>query len=166
MSIIRKRILLISLLIGLVIVAVVISFIPLVVTSPPIVTLNPEQMTDMMLAVTIPPALPLSDEDVMIIAPLREQIEACSDYNAVNHEQALANIDWIIDLSDAPSLAFVETDVQAKATFISRVAQFTYSQWQMLDYPVESCLIDIGHDINLLLEAVGRESFTEYDETE
>lgn len=74
-------------------------------------------------------------------------------------------MDWIIDSSDAPSLAFVDTDVQAKATFISRVAQFTYSQWQTLDYPVESCLID-RREINLLLATVGREPFPEYDKAE
>ena len=131
--------------------------------SAQVITLNPTVIANL---TTMPQATPLAAEDAEKFLTLKAQIETCEDYDDKRREQMLQHIAWLIDPSTVPQDMTILLDTNPQASLIFGMAGFTSIQWRILDRPAESCLVDIGRDLNVLLEAYGRNPVTIYDETE
>lgn len=126
-----------------------------------IMTLDPELFV---MQTQMAEATPLSDEDAEPYLNLQKQIEACEDYTDNRRGQMLQHIEWLIDPSDIPSDAMLAMGTDIRGSLIFGMASFTQIEWRIAERPAESCLVDIGRDLNILLESFGRESLTIYDE--
>lgn len=109
-------------------------------------------------------ATPLSGESAEPYVALQEKIETCEDYSEERRGQMLQHIEWLIDPSDIPSDAMLAMGTDIQGGLIFGMASFTQIEWRLAERPAESCLIDIGRDINVLLVEFGREPSTVYDE--
>ena len=168
MSPFQKRIILSLILLGVAIIAVIVS---LNLTNPPppaqvtvsfSMTLDPTIIANM---TRIPQSTPLSGEDAEQFLRFVENVESCEDYADARRSQMLQHIEWLVNPATIPSDMFIALGQNPDQTLVFGMATYTSTQWRILERPEESCLIDIGHDINLLLEGLGGEPFTIYDET-
>lgn len=113
---------------------------------------------------SIPQATPLSSEDAEQFLIFVNRIETCEDYSPERRFQMLQHIAWLVDIASIPEDMLPVFGKNPDSTLIFGMASYTSIQWKLLERPAESCLIDIGRDLNLLLEGVGREPLTIYDE--
>jgi hypothetical protein len=169
MSIFQKRIGLSLVLIGIVAIALAVGLnLSNQDASPPqgtlvfSMTLDPTTIANL---TSIPQATPLSDEDAEQFLIFVDRVESCEDYSDERRAQMLQHIEWLVDPSSIPTDMLLVLGKTPDSTLIFGMASFTSIQWRILERPAESCLIDIGRDINLLLEGLGGEPFTIYDET-
>jgi len=109
-------------------------------------------------------ATPLSDVDAEKYVSLREQVNACDDYDEQRKSQMLQHIEWMIDPSEIPADVMLAFGTNQQESLVFGMASFTQIQWRLLERPADSCLIDIGRDLNGLLEVYGRPIITIYDE--
>jgi len=109
-------------------------------------------------------ATPLSGEDAQVYLDLQAQVEACPDYSEARTGQILQHIEWLIDPSDIPSDAMLAMGTDIQGSLVFGMASFTQIEWRQADRPADSCLIDIGRELNIMLVAFGREPVTVYDE--
>ena len=168
MSSLQKRIALSVTLLGVALVAVMIGLSLIGESSPSTdptlsfsMTLDPTVVANL---TSIPQATPLSDEDAEAFLTFSEKVETCADYSDVRREQMLQHIGWLIDQSQIPTDVTIALGTKPEANLIFGMAGFTSTQWRLLDRPADSCLIEIGRDLNILLEEFGRPAFTIYDE--
>jgi len=109
-------------------------------------------------------ATPLSDEEAQPYLDLQADVDACEDYSDERREQMLQHIDWLIDPSDIPPDAMLAMGTDIHGSLVFGMASFTQIEWRLAERPAESCLVDIGRELNDLLIAFGREPLTIYDE--
>ncbi len=109
-------------------------------------------------------ATPLSSTDAEPYLDFQAKIEACSDYDENRKMQMLLHIEWLIDPSGIPADAMLAMGTNIPSSLIFGMASFTQIQWRVLERPADSCLVDIGRELNVMLEAFGREPLTIYDE--
>lgn len=114
---------------------------------------------------SVPQTTPLSDVDAEKFTNFVRQIESCEDYSDERRSQMFQHIEWIVNPATLPSEMLIALGTNPDAGLIFGMASFTSIQWRILERPADSCLIDIGRDINVLLEAVGRDPLTIYDES-
>ena len=164
----QKRLGLSIALVGTAIIALVIGLnlnsqaVPATQNTPSfMMTLDPTVIANL---TSIPQSTPLSDEEAEQFLNFVEQIESCDDYSDERRSQMLQHIEWLINPSTIPSEMLIALGTNIDAGLIFGMASFTSIEWRLLERPADSCLIDIGRDINILLEAVGREPITIYDE--
>jgi len=126
-----------------------------------LMTLNPELFV---VQTQMAEATPLSNEDAQPYLDLRADVEACDGYSDERREQVLQHIDWLIDPSGIPPDAMLAMGTDIQGGLVFGMASFTQIEWRLAERPEESCLVDIGRELNTLLEAFGREPLTIYDE--
>ena len=170
MTVFHKRIGLSLLLLGVVVIALAIGLnltnqgaAPATETLLFSMTLDSTSISNL---TSIPQATPLSGDDAEQFLIFVEQIESCEDYSDERRAQMLQHIDWLVDPASIPTNMLLAFGKTPDTSLIFGMASFTSIQWRILERPADSCLIDIGRDINLLLEGLGGEPLTIYDETE
>jgi hypothetical protein len=170
MSSFQKRIGLSVVLFGVAIVALAIGMSLTNQPAPPVQDIPPLAMTfDPTLIAnltSIPQATPLSDEDAEQFLIFVNRIETCEDYSGERRAQMLQHIEWLVDPASIPTNMLLAFGKTPDSTLIFGMASYTSIQWKLLERPADSCLVDIGRDLNLLLEGVGREPLTIYDESQ
>ena len=124
-------------------------------------TLEPEIVANL---TSIPQTTPLSPEDAEQYLTFQGRIESCEDYSEERRSQMRQHIDWLVDPATIPKEMLIALGTNPDGGLVFGMASYTSIQWRLLERPAESCLIDIGHDLNVLLEAVGLEPLTIYDE--
>lgn len=124
-------------------------------------TIDPTILSNM---TQVADATPLSSEDAEQFLTFQEQVEACDDYDAERREQMLQHVGWLVDPAEIPPDVMLAIGTNPQGGLIFGMASYTQIQWRLLDRPAESCLVDIGRDLNVLLEAFGRQRLTIYDE--
>ena len=107
---------------------------------------------------------PLTEEAKANLSSLKAQIESCPDYSTFMLEQMLSNLNLLINPSDIPLQTYAMLGNNLELDLVYTLSSNTGIQWLELNRPAESCLIEIGRDLNVLLEAVGLEPLTIYDE--
>lgn len=168
MAVFYKRIGLSLLLLGIVVVALVIGLTLANQTTAPAretlffsMTLDSTSISNL---TSIPQTTPLSGEDAEQFLSFQERIESCEDYADARRSQMLQHIEWLVDPATIPPDMLIALGQNPDQTLVFGMATYTSTQWRILERPVDSCLIDIGRDINLLLEGLGGEPLTIYDE--
>ncbi len=126
-----------------------------------IITLDPDLFA---VQTQMAEATPLSGADAEPYLMLGEQIEACEDYTDERRGQMLQHVEWLIDPSDIPNDAMLAMGTNIQGSLVFGMASFTQIEWRIAERPSDSCLIDIGRELNVLLETFGREPLTVYDE--
>jgi hypothetical protein len=165
----QKRMVLSLILLGIIVIALVLG-VNVTSQNPSIaeanlsfsMTLDPTVVANL---TSIPQATPLSDEDAALYLTFVERVETCVDYTDERRAQMRQHIEWLVAPATIPSEMLIALGTNPDSGLIFGMAKYTEIQWRILKRPAESCLIDIGRDLNLLLEAVGRPPITIYDET-
>ena len=112
----------------------------------------------------VPLATPLSSDDAAEFTDFESRIIACEDYSAERRSQMLQHIEWLVDPSGIPVdiISAFGTNVQGRLIF--GMANYTSIQWRLLERPAESCLVEIGQDLDLLMTAFDQIPLGIYEE--
>ncbi len=167
MSVFQKRVGLSALFVGVAIVALVVGLNVTPTSAPSDDTLSYSMTLDPTIIAnltSVPQSTPLSGKDAEEFETLIEQVQACDDYSDERRSQMLQHIDWLINPATLSSQMLIALGTNPDAGLIFGMAGYTSTQWRLLERPADSCLIDIGRDLNLMLEATGRDPLTIYDE--
>jgi len=124
-------------------------------------TLNPTIQANV---TNIPLATALSAEDANEFLRLQARIEVCNDYSPERLSQMHQHIDWLIDPSTIPADIITAFGTNVPGSLVFGMASYTSIQWRLLDRPPDSCLVEIGRDLNILLEAFGQPRLDIYDD--
>lgn len=112
----------------------------------------------------LPNATPLQGEAAQIILDLQARVDACADYSPARRQQMGQHIRWLIDPSGIPPDLMPAFGANPPERLIFGMASYTEIEWRRNLRSPASCLIDIGHMLNAMLEAAGGERLTIYDE--
>ncbi|MDQ7035864.1 MAG: hypothetical protein Q9P01_13835 [Anaerolineae bacterium] len=130
-------------------------------TDQLVITMNPTVQANL---TSIPLATPLSDEDASAFTDFQSQIITCADYAPERRSQMLQHIEWLVDPSGIPVDIISAFGSNVQGTLLFGMAQYTSIQWRILDRPIDSCLIEIGQQLDLMLAAFDREPLGIYDD--
>jgi hypothetical protein len=108
-------------------------------------------------------ATPLADVDAQRWNDFRSIVNACDEYSSQRHDQMNQHIDWLIDPSDIQPEVIIGLGNNPQAQLIYGMAAYTSTEWRQHGRPTESCLREIGLQLNTMLVAAGREPFTIYE---
>lgn len=103
----------------------------------------------------LPHATALSGQEANILMALQVAVEACPAYTAERREQMITQIGFIINPSLLPRDVIIVLGANPRGRLLSALAQVTKIQWQLGGKPADSCLLQIGKQINDLLAADG-----------
>ena len=104
----------------------------------------------------IPLATPLSPADAADYAALQRQIVSCADYSPERLSQMLQHMDWLINPSTIPADTITAFGANVQGTLVFGMASYTSIQWRLLDRPADSCLVEIGQQLDTMLTTFGR----------
>lgn len=112
----------------------------------------------------IPLSTPLSQEDASTFTVFQSQILSCEDYSPERRSQMLQHIDWLIDPSDMPVDIISAFGANVQGRLIFGMANYTSIQWRLLERPSDSCLVDIGQQLEIMLVAFDQEPLGIYED--
>ena len=101
----------------------------------------------------IPLATPLSNEDASTFTDFQARVIACEDYTPERRSQMVQHLDWLIDPSDIPVDIISAFGANMQGRLIFGMANYTSIQWRILDRPPDSCLVEIGQQLDILMLA-------------
>lgn len=112
----------------------------------------------------IPHATQLSQADAAAWVQLQSQVVSCADYMPERRSQMLQHIAWLIDPSSIPPDTISAFGTNVQSTLVFGMASYTSIQWRLLDRPRQSCLVQIGQQLDVMLSVFGRTPLGIYDE--
>jgi hypothetical protein len=129
--------------------------------NPLSITLNPTVRANI---TNVPLATPLSDADASDLMAFQLQVLTCGDYSSERHSQMVQHIEWLIDPSGIPVDIISAFGENVQATLVYGMANYTSIQWRLLDRPSDSCLVEIGQQLNVMLIAFDQVPLGIYDD--
>jgi hypothetical protein len=128
-----------------------------------VMTINPTVRANV---TNIPLATRLSSESAVDLTRLQAQVATCADYTPERRSQMLQHIEWLINPSTIPADTITAFGANVQGTLAFGMAGFTSIQWRLLERPLESCLVDIGRQIDVMLVTYGEEPLDIYAASE
>ena len=104
----------------------------------------------------IPLATSLSPADASEYVAFQRQIASCADYSPERRAQMLQHMEWLINPSTIPTDAISAFGANVQGTLVFGMATYTSIQWRLLERPAESCLVEIGRQLDTMLAFYGR----------
>lgn len=129
--------------------------------DPLLITMNPTVRANM---TNVPLATPLSGDDASPFTDFELQIVSCADYSTERRSQMLQHIEWLVDPSGIPPDIISAFGSNVQGTLLFGMANYTSIQWRILDRPADSCLVEIGQQLDIMLVAFDQEPLGIYDE--
>jgi hypothetical protein len=103
----------------------------------------------------IPLATPLSQADSADYVEFQRQIASCADYSPERKSQMLLHMEWLVNPSTIPADAITAFGSNVQETLVFGMAGYTSIQWRLLNRPADSCLIEIGQQLDVMLANFG-----------
>ena len=125
-----------------------------------VMTLNPTVRANV---TNIPLATPLAQDDAFDLVQFQSQVALCTDYTPERRSQMLQHIEWLINPSTIPADTITAFGANVQGTLVFGMATYTSVQWRLLERPADSCLVEIGRQIDVMLSAYGEEPLGIYD---
>lgn len=123
------------------------------------ITLVPEVIANL---TQIPDSQTLGVEFSGKIVDLREAIADCPDYSPARREQMNQHIAWLLDTSTLPRDMVIALGSDPFERLVFGMATYTSAEWGLHDQSPASCLLNIGRELNMLLESMGSPGFEEF----
>ena len=122
--------------------------------------LAPEVITQL---TAIPSAQPLTGPLADEVHGVAQMISNCSDYSNERRSQINQHIAWMLQPATLPRDVTIALGSNINGGLLVGMATYTLSDWGQHAKAPDSCLLTIGKKLNAMLEANGKERFTEFD---
>jgi len=100
--------------------------------------------------------LALPESQRIAVQDIKTGVDACPDYGPERRGQMLQHIAWLLDPTTIPSDILMAIGEDPMGRLVLGMSTFTRVQWQLLNSPAGSCLLDVDAQVNALLAAAGQ----------
>jgi hypothetical protein len=100
--------------------------------------------------------LALPESQRIAVQDIKTRVDACPDYGPERRGQMLQHIAWLLDPTTIPSDILMAIGEDPMGRLVLGMSTFTRVQWQLLNSPAGSCLLEVDAQVNALLAAAGQ----------